>query len=156
MIYIVIAWLVQDLLQVMLMGLCLVPEIFLLVLLFLALLPSSERKYDERMFIVIAFVGGLLWDLRWTNLPGLTAAINGLLLASAMLVWYKMPAQGRSVTLFCGLAGALQVLSGLIHCFFWTVASGVAVRLFVVQQLLGIPLIIFVTFIYWKVWEKHV
>ena len=92
MIYLIATWLLQDFLQVFLMGFFIVPNIFLMLLLLMSLLPAV-RKEKQIFLIWIAFAGGLIWDFRWTNLPGLTAALNAGLVAGACFLWYKIPAQ---------------------------------------------------------------
>ena len=56
----VIAWYAQDLLRVFSSGHFLVPEIFLLVLLYMALKHEDERC----LYSLEQFLGGILWDLR--------------------------------------------------------------------------------------------
>ncbi len=150
-----IVWLLQDFLQVFLMGICIVPDVFLFSAVLLALMPNTQKS-GQIMFIWAAFIGGLLWDLRWTNLPGLTAAINGASLAVACHVWQKIPAQARTVTLFAILAGGTHILSGIIHFSLWTIPSQAAVRQLTVQQLLAIPVLVVVSLLFWKVSDKHV
>lgn len=139
----------QDFLQVLVMGLFLVPDIFLLCVILLALL-KSEKSNRLIGLIWIAFACGLLWDLRWTNLPGLTAAFNGAAVAACAFLWYKTPSQGRSTALFAVLAFMTQVLSGVIHYIFWNVASQAAFRQFIVQQVLSVPVLVILCFIFWK------
>ena len=155
MIYLIATWLLQDFLQVFLMGFFIVPNIFLMLLLLMSLLPAV-RKEKQIFLIWIAFAGGLIWDFRWTNLPGLTAALNAGLVAAACFLWYKIPAQGRTVVFFTFILIASILFSGFAQFVLWTVPSQVALRQFFVQQLLGVPLVIVFSLIYWKVSDRNV
>ena len=72
-----VVWLLQDFAQLLLMGICIVPDVFLMTALFMALLPGVSGERQTKL-VWAAFAGGLLWDLRWTNLPGLSAASSAL------------------------------------------------------------------------------
>lgn len=155
MIYLISLWLLQDFIQVFFMGFFIVPNLFLMLLLMMSLLPSTKK---ERQIILIwaAFAGGLIWDFRWTNLPGLTAALNAGIVAAACFLWYKIPIQGRTVVFFASILAVSIFFSGFVYFALCTVPSQVAIRQFFVQQLLGVPLIIIFSLIYWKVSDRHV
>lgn len=155
MAYLIAVWLLQDFIQVFLMGFFIVPNIFLMLLLTMSLLPATKRE-RQIFFIWIAFAGGMIWDFRWTNLPGLTAAINAGIVAASCFLWYKIPSQGRTVVFFTVILMASTLLSGFAHFALWTVPSQVALRQFFVQQLLGVPLVIIFSTVYWKVSYKNV
>lgn len=152
----VLVWLFQDIIQVIFMGIFLVPEIFLLALIFASLQPENERGHDFGWYIAVAFAGGLLWDFRWTNTPGITAALNGVLLAIIFTVWRLLSAQGRNDKTFAACALGAQFVSAIIHAMLWTVSSSVAIRLFAIQQLFGIVLVIVLSFAYKKAIYRHV
>ena len=155
MIYLIAIWLLQDFVQVFLMGFFIVPNIYLMLLLMISLLHAT-RKEKQIILIWAAFAGGLIWDFRWTNLPGMTAALNAGLVAAACFLWYKIPAQGRTVVFFTFILIASILISGFAHFALWTVPSQVALRQFFVQQLLGVPLVIVFSLIYWKVSDRNV
>lgn len=155
MIYLIAAWFLQDFVQVFLMGFFIVPNIYLMLIILMSLLPMTKKE-RQIMLIWAAFAGGLIWDFRWTNLPGLTAAINGGLAAFSCLLWQKIPAQGRTVVFFAIILTGATLFSGFAHFALWTVPSQVALRQFFVQQLLGVPLVIVFALIYWKVSEWNV
>ncbi len=155
MIYLIAAWFLQDFVQVFLMGFFIVPNIYLMLIILMSLLPMTKKE-RQIMLIWAAFAGGLIWDFRWTNLPGLTAAINGGLAALSCLLWQKIPAQGRTVVFFAVILTGATLFSGFAHFALWTVPSQVALRQFFVQQLLGVPLVIVFALIYWKVSEWNV
>lgn len=155
MINFLIIWIIQDLSQVLTMGLCLIPDIFLMSVIYTALTSKSNKEKQIKL-IWIAFIGGLLWDLRWTNLPGLTAAINGSMVAASCFIWEKTPAQGRSIRMFVFLLVCTQIFSRLINFIFWTIPSQVAIRQLIVQVLLSVPIIVILSFLYWKAYDRRV
>lgn len=156
MILSVLIWLLQDIIQVVFMGIFLVPELFLLSLVFAGLRPENEHRHSLSWYIAAGFVGGLLWDLRWTNLPGLTAALNGALLALVFVVWHLIPAQGRNTKSFIACALAVQILSAAVHAMFWTVTSMTTLRLFAIQQLIGVAFIMLLGLVHKKAIYRHV
>ena len=145
-----VIWLLQDFVQLLLMGLCMVPDAFLMTALFMALLPGVSRERHSRL-VWAAFIGGLAWDLRWTNLPGITAAIGGGLVGLACFIWQKTPVQGRTSGLFAIMAALCELIYAGVHFFFWTIPSQTAMRQFIVQQLMAVPLIVIFAWLYWKV-----
>lgn len=144
-----VVWILQDFAQLLMMGICMVPDAFMLLVLLFALLPPAEKGRQSRM-IWAAFIGGLVWDLRWTNLPGLSAALGGGIIGLACVLWQQIPVQGRSMGTFAMFAVACELLYATIHCFFWTIPSLTAIRLFTVQQLMALPVIILVTWLFSK------
>ncbi len=149
-----VIWLLQDFAQLLLMGICIVPDAFLLTALLMALLPNTARERQVKL-VWAAFVGGLIWDLRWTNLPGLTAAIGGGVIALACLLWQKTPVQGRTYVTFTIMSAGCELLYAGIHFFFWTIPSQTAVRQFIVQQLMAVPVIVFFSWLFWKVSSRN-
>lgn len=155
MIMLAVLWFIQDFTQVFAMGLLIVPDIFLLCVIFYTLRP--EAKPDRYgLLIWVAFIGGLLWDLRWTNLPGLTAALNGAIVAVSCIAWRRYPVQARSWGLFAAVLTVAMIISGVTHFLFWTMPSQAALRQLAVQQLVGIPIIVLISFIFWQVSDRHV
>ncbi|MGI6443060.1 MAG: hypothetical protein ACOXZX_04415 [Synergistaceae bacterium] len=155
MMYFLLIWLIQNLLQTFAIGICLVPDFFLMSIIYSALLEENNKDKQVKL-IWVAFVGGIFWDLRWTNLPGLTAAINGAMVAFSCFFWSKLPAQGRSPLAFSIMLVFTQVVSRLINVLFWTVPSQVAIRQIIVQSLLTIPVIVILAFLYHKARDSHV
>ena len=149
-----VIWILQDFLQVFLMGFCIMPDVFLLSLLMIVLSPNVNKE-KQVVLIWVAFIGGLLWDLRWTNLPGLTAAINGASVALSCHVWQKIPVQGRSVAFFSIIIFTVMFASGFIHFIFWTDPNQVALRQFLVQQLIGVPVVALISLLFWKVHDNN-
>lgn len=155
MIMLAVVWLVQDFVQVFVMGLLMAPDIFLLSLLMMALLPGVSRERQISL-IWAAFIGGLLWDLRWTNLPGLTAAVNCATVSLSCVLWQKAPVQGRTPVLFAFFAGFSALALGLVHFAFWTIPNQAAIRQLVIQQLMSVPVLALVSFLFWKVSDRYV
>jgi hypothetical protein len=91
------------------------------------------------VLIWLSFGGGVLWDFRWVTFPGMSGLINALAVLAIYTVWDRTPLAGRSVPLFALLAGAAHFLSGVVHYMAWAVPGESAVRMFLVQQLLGVP-----------------
>jgi hypothetical protein len=131
-------WLAQDLLQVLAMEVVLVPEMFLLAVAYKVVTgsPSPERI---SLMIWLAFAGGILWELRWVTFPGISGLVNTAAALVIHTVWNRTPSAGRGVLLFGLLAGAAHFLSGAVHYAAWSIPGQAAARMFLIQQLLGIP-----------------
>lgn len=140
-------WLLQDIFQVFAMGFMLVPEFFLLVAIYKVL---SGPLYPQRVaqWIWFLFLGGVLWDLRWAATPGMSGIVNVVAVVLVYWVWDRTPLGGRSAFLFAALAGGVHFLSGIAHYFAWAVPSHAALRLFMIQQLITIPVLIILCMIY--------
>jgi hypothetical protein len=138
------------------MGIMLVPEFFLLVVIYRLfsgpLLPRLIAGW-----IWFAFLGGVIWDLRWTTSPGISGLINVTALVLVYWIWDRTPIGGRSAPLFAALAGGAHFFSGIAHYFVWDVPSQATLRLFVIQQLLTVPVLTALCMIYaFKVSRTHV
>jgi hypothetical protein len=131
-------WYLQDLLQLLAMGIIMIPELFLLSVAY-EIVSGSLRPGKICILIWIAFAGGLIWDLRWVTFPGMSGLVNSLSVLAIYTVWNRTPITGRSVLMFGVLAGAAHVLSGVAHYLAWAAPSETALRLFLIQQLLGVP-----------------
>lgn len=132
-----LAWLLQDVWQVLAMGFMLVPEIFLLVVIYRLLRAISMRTGAAR-WIWAAWIGGMVWDFRWAELPGVTAVTNTLCAAAAFWLWRRTPTGGRGPVLFAMISGGASFASGLVHYAAWAVPSAAAVRMFAAQQCLSV------------------
>jgi hypothetical protein len=140
LISLVAVWLLQDLLQVLAMGIALVPEFFLLTVVYK--MVSGPLRYGRTvMWIWLAFAGGILWDLRWASSPGISGLVNALSVLAVYAAWSRTPITGRSVLLFALLAGAMHFVSGIVHYIAWTSPNQSAIRMFLIQQLLGVPVL---------------
>ena len=151
-----IAWLMQDFFQVLAMGFMLVPEFFLLVVVY-KIVSGPLDPVRITWWIWFAFLGGVLWDLRWSSTPGMGGLINTAAVALVYWVWHRTPLGGRSAMLLAALAGGTHFASGIAHYFAWAVPSRAAAQMFLVQQLLAVPVLIGICMIYaFKATETHV
>jgi hypothetical protein len=150
------AWLLQDILQVLVTSLILTPEIFLLVSLYkLVSEPVPQRRAAKWIWFV--FCGGVLWDLRWASVPGVSALLNVAVLTAVCWVWDRTPAGGRGAVLFAAFAGGAHLFSGLIHYLAWASPGQAAMRTFAIQQLLMIPVLALLCAVYaFKASKTHV
>ncbi|MDR1915892.1 MAG: hypothetical protein LBQ58_04885 [Synergistaceae bacterium] len=135
-----LVWLLQDLMQVLAMGFMLVPEFFLMVVAY-KIVSGPMWQTRIALWIWFSFFGGVLWDLRWGTSPGMSALINASAVTLLYAVWNRTPAGGRSALLFAALAGGIHVMSGITRYLAWAVPSHAAVRMFLIQQLLCIPVL---------------
>jgi hypothetical protein len=122
------------------MGIIMVPELFLLSVAY-GIVSGSLRQGRICMLIWIAFAGGIIWDLRWVTFPGMSGVVNSLSVLAIYTVWNRTPVTGRSVLMFALLSGAAHFLSGAISYLTWSTPSETALRLLLIQQLLGIPVL---------------
>ena len=140
-------WLFQDLAQVLAMGFMLVPEFFLLTLAY-GVATGSLRPGRISALMWFGLYGGIMWDLRWAPSPGLSGLINIIAVMVVYVVWNRTPPPGRGALLFAVLAGAAHFLSGIAHYLAWTAPSASAVRMFLIQQLTGVPVLVLLCVLY--------
>ena len=133
-----VIWILQDLLQLLTMGIIMIPELFLLFVAY-ELVSGSLRPGRICTLIWIAFAGGIVWDLRWVTFPGMSGLVNSLSVLAIYTVWNRTPITGRGVLMFGLLAGAAHFLSGVVHYLAWATPGETVLRLFLIQQLLGVP-----------------
>ncbi|MBL3593195.1 MAG: hypothetical protein JMJ93_06745 [Synergistaceae bacterium] len=133
-----LAWLIQDLLQVLATETLLVPDLFLLSLVAVA----GRGQATPQSLLWGAFVGGLLWDARWTGLLGFSALLYVAALWFLLEFWNRIPHGGRSAPLLSLFALGLHLFAGLGHFLSWGDLEPVQ-RLFLNQQILGLPLALF-------------
>lgn len=151
-----LVWFGQDLLQVLFMGFLLVPGFFLLLMLFRTA-AGIARSQNITWCVWQGFIGGVIWDFRWTGLPGLSAVLNTLAIAFMAWIWWRSPATGRTPLFFAITAGGAHFLVGFVHYLTWDISSSTALRLFSIQQLLMLPFLILLYIFYaWKVSDTHV
>jgi hypothetical protein len=132
------AWLLQDLLQAFSMGVLLVPDFFILALAY-GIVSGPLGKERVSILIWFSFAGGVLWDFRWTTTPGISGLVNSLAVLAIYTAWARTPLAGRGVWLFALLAGMAHLLSGMAHYIAWGAVTQTAARMFLAQQLLGVP-----------------
>jgi hypothetical protein len=140
-------WLLQDLIQVLAMGFMLVPEFFLLILAY-GVATGSPRPGRISAWMWFGLYGGIMWDLRWASSPGISGLINTIAVMAVYAVWNRTPPAGRSALLFAVLAGGAHFLSGAAHYLAWAAPSTSAARMFLIQQLLGVPALALLCMVY--------
>jgi len=138
LIYLAVVWLLQDLLQLLTMGIIMIPELFLLSVAY-GVVSGSLRPGRICVLIWIAFAGGIIWDLRWVTFPGMSGLVNSLSVLAVYTVWNRTPVTGRSVFIFGLLAAGAHFLSGVVRYLAWATPGESALRLFLIQQFLGAP-----------------
>lgn len=143
----ILCWILQDLAQVFMMGIMLVPELFLLVSIF-CMVRGDLSEGSVSRWIWAAFAGGLVWDLRWASLPGLSALVYTLCMVCSYIFWIRTPTGGRSAALYAFIAGMAHVISGAVHYLVWAAPSQAATRMFVIQQLSALPALAILCVIY--------
>lgn len=131
-------WYLQDLCQVMFSGRFLVPDIFFIFLVFRV--ATVSRNVPSAVWP--AFLGGLLWDLRWTALPGLTATTYAISVAACAMVWNHIPESGRNPRLFALLAFCGHLFIGVVRFMAWGDGRSALYGVFAVQQFASLPLLL--------------
>ena len=145
----VIFWILQDLLAVLTAGTLQISEIFLLSLTYSLLTEDRDAGVG---IIWAAFVGGLLWDLRWIGIPGFfTLNYVGVVLI-VIWTWNALPLSGRTSSVVFFLFWTAQLLPSILFILIlrsdlgreeWT--------LFAARQMLAVPLSLLGVFFY----ERH-
>jgi len=138
-------WLLQDFLTVLTEGAMRVPEIFLLCLVYRLL---TKGRGINVFIIWMAFVGGLVWDLRWIGIPGFfTLSYVGVVMI-VLGLWNTLPASGRAPFLVFFLFWGAQLLPTVLSIL--VLERNVESRwmLFCVQQGCAVPLSLLSAFLY--------
>ena len=131
-------WYLQDLLQVAFSGRFLVPDLFFLFVVFRLAVVTR----DVPAVVWPAFFGGLLWDLRWTALPGLTALAYAFSAAVCALVWNHIPDSGRTPRLFLILAVCGHLFIGIARFMAWSESRSDLLGFFALQQIVALPVVL--------------
>ena len=138
MISLVALWYIQDLFQALLTERFLVPDLFLIFL----ICRMTKDPREASSVIWPAFVGGLFWDLRWTALPGFTAAAYSLVAVLCIVAWNRIPYPGRNAGLFSLMLLAAQAFVSLARFVSWGGFQGSLTEAFVFQLCAAVPVII--------------
>jgi hypothetical protein len=142
-----VAWLLQDISQVLSMGVLLVPDFFILTVAY-GIVSGTLAKERISILIWLSFAGGVLWDFRWSATPGISGLVNSLAVLAIYTAWARTPLAGRGVWLFALLAGIAHLSSGMAHYIALSGTTQTVVRMFLAQQLLGIPALVVVCAVY--------
>ena len=139
-------WLFQDLLEVLLLRVTQAPELFLLGVVYRLL---TLKEGEERLWAIwTAFVGGLLWDLRWVGIPGFFTLGYVAVVMLVLWMWSAIPSQGRTMFVAFLLLEASLVIPPLIPVLI--VGGGVSGGFFLVQQLCSLPALLLCLHLYSK------
>lgn len=117
------------------------PDIFFLGMSY-RVMGDEQGKNKFISSVWITFLGGLLWDMRWTSVPGITALGEVLALTLICVLWYRAPSAGRTPLLWAFMAGGAHLFLGLVRFLLWADTSSAALRLLTIQQLTAVPLIL--------------
>ncbi len=130
-----VLWYLQDILQVFGEGHFFAPPLFLVMVL---LLMSSER-YDHPGLIWFAFLGGVLWDIRWTGLVGMTGGVYAVFATFFSFLWHSMPDTGKNRTVFFTFLMVAHLIIGGLRYILEVSFQDPNQMFFIRQQLLGLP-----------------
>lgn len=122
-----------------------VPDVFLVALLFAVTLKGRK----ESLLLWIGFLGGILWDFRWSGLIGLTAGLYVMALIGMKGIWDLVPPSARGLRMAIGLILGFHFMVGSLRLLFFGGQSGALFAQFVGQQLGG-ALVVLLAYIYWR------
>ncbi|MDO4786182.1 MAG: hypothetical protein Q4A13_04495 [Fretibacterium sp.] len=143
-------WLLQDLLTVLVWGMMQVPELFLLTVVYRLL---SEEGDDRLWAIWTAFLGGLVWDLRWIGVPGFFTLGYVCVVMLVLWVWNALPVQGRTPLIVFALLEVSQLLPPLLPVLILGGDTGGV--FFALQQLFALPGVLLCVYLYSKRLKEH-
>lgn len=129
-----LVWLLQDFLQVLATETFIVPDLFLFAL----LASRASQRLTPQGLLWSAFVGGLLWDGRWTGLLGFSSLLYVVAIWAFLSLWGRIPQTGRSSLLLSLIVFALHLFVGLGHFLSWGDVATTG-PLLVNQQILALP-----------------
>lgn len=143
--------LARDLLQVAFSGTVLVPDLALLALVWL----SVFRCEEPGSLFIHAFWVGLLWDLRWTGVPGMTSASYVMVTAVTAWVWSSLPPGRRTnPVLFFFWSSAAHALTSVFPAVFTSKGLGLSSSL-ATQQGMAIACVLGLTALYIRYRRSH-
>ncbi|NLA91463.1 MAG: hypothetical protein GX843_07525 [Synergistaceae bacterium] len=147
------AWYTQDFLWVLAAGKVLMPELFLMTLVFVSL--QNELKGVEILWA--SFLGGILWDLRWIGFPGLSSLFYVVTILMSRWAWFSLPQSGRTVSLFGAILWAGLFPISMVRIFMGG-ARGISIlTTYFLQQSYLLPLVLLASLIYgWKLKNSDV
>jgi rod shape-determining protein MreD len=146
-------WLFQDFLTVLTFGTMQIPEFFLLYLVYRLLTQDREKNISV---IWAAFLGGLIWDLRWIGIPGFFILSYVSAVMVVLWVWNTLPVSGRTPAIIFLLFWATQLLPAFLSTLILRrSAGGEKWILFGFQQGCAVPIALLSTFLYVRHWKKQ-
>ena len=138
--YSVLAWYVQDILAVLTYDALLVPDIFLLYILYKKFTDFSRDTDDEILLIWVLFFGGILWDFRWIGIIGLFAFIYAGTFLCASWAWSLFPESGHTVSMLFVILWASQLPGFFAGLYLWNVGTEYYLKSLLIFQAYSIPL----------------
>ena len=139
--FLVLLWLVQDLLTVFTGGRMQIPGIFLLGLVYRLITSDGE---DSSWSVWSAFTGGVLWDLRWVGIPGFFTLGYVTVVLIVIQIWNSILLQGRDsgvLLIIFSFFELSQILPPIVPVLF--LGGSIGGRFFLQQQLYALPALIF-------------
>ncbi len=113
----IFCWYAQDLAQILMTQSFLAPEIFAVALMWCA---TQQDEGDEWLrWLLVALFGGLLMDMRWLGVPGMSAALFVAAQFAARVAWFEIPPANRRTLPFLAIAGCVCAALTPSRLFFW-------------------------------------
>ncbi len=146
--FLVLLWLIQDLLTVFTGGRMQIPEIFMLGIVYKLLNVNDD---DKAWAIWTAFAGGVLWDLRWIGIPGFFTLGYVTVVLIVIQIWSSIPPQGRDSgtgLIIFSLFEISQIIPPMVPVLL--LGGSMGWIFFLRQQAYALPALIFCMFLYNK------
>jgi rod shape-determining protein MreD len=135
-----LSWFTQNVLAVLSNSALLVPDIFLLYILYKNFSDFSRDLGNEILLIWVLFFGGILWDLRWIGIPGLFAFIYTGTFLFASWFWDLFPESGHTTFVFFIILWISQLPGFFTGLYLWNVETEYYFKLMLIYQAYSIPL----------------
>ncbi|MCR5346978.1 MAG: hypothetical protein K6E38_04305 [Fretibacterium sp.] len=136
-------WLLQDILTVLFGGVMQIPELFLLGIVYRLLKDEDE----ERVWAIwSAFLGGLLWDLRWVGIPGFFTFGYVAVVLLVLWLWSSLPLQGRTGLVAFLLLESSQLIPPLLPVLI--LGGNTGGSFFLMEQIYALPALLFCLWLY--------
>ena len=138
--YAILSWYFQNLLAVLSFDALLVPDIFLLYIIYNMLSDFSKDVGNEILLIWVLFFGGILWDLRWTAIPGIYASVYIGTFLCASWVWSLFPESGHTTSILFIILWLSQLPGFFAGLYLWNVGAEYYFTSMLIGQAYSIPL----------------
>ncbi|MCL1874848.1 MAG: hypothetical protein FWF87_01150 [Synergistaceae bacterium] len=136
----VLSWYIQDILAVLTFDALLVPDIFLLCILYNKFSDFSRDQGYEILLLWVLFLGGILWDLRWIEIPGIYAFVYTGTFLCATWIWSLFPESGHTAIIVYIILWISQLPGFFTGLFLWNVEAEHYLRSMLICQAYSIPL----------------
>ena len=135
-----LSWYLQDVIAVLSNEALMIPDIFLLYILYNNFSDFSRDMSNEILLIWVLFFGGILWDFRWIGIPGLFAFIYVGIFLCASWVWSLFPESGHTASVFFVILWMFQFPGFFAGLYLWNVEAEYYFRSILIHQAYSIPL----------------